>query len=107
MAATVAPTQASSAARPDPLAPLTAFYDLLTGFPFVEVLYADRHEDGFDVWLIVDRTSAEDRERIYDAEAVIMQQFDVGLDVRIVERDSRPLSDVISLDHARSMMRFR
>jgi len=107
MATTVAPTPASSAARPDPLAPLTAFYDLLADLPFVEVLYADRHEDGFDVWLIVDRTSAEDRERIYNAEAVIMQQFDVGLDVRIIERDGRPLSDVISLDHARLMMRFR
>ncbi len=45
MAAYVAPTQASSAARPDPLAPLTAFYNLLTGLSFVEVLYADRHAD--------------------------------------------------------------
>ncbi len=107
MATTVAPTPASSAARPDPLAPLTAFYDLLTGLPFVEVLYADRHEDGFDVWLIADRTSAEDRERIYNAEAVIMQQFDVGLDVRIVEREGRKLPDVMSLDHAKLMMRFQ
>lgn len=107
MATHVAPTPASSAARPDPLAPLTAFYNLLTDLPFVEALYAERHEDGFDVWLVADRTAAEDRERIYNAEAVIMQQFNVGLDVRIIEREGRKLPDVISLDHAKLMMRFR
>ncbi len=107
MATQIAPTPTPLAARPDPLAPLTAFYNLLTGLPFVEVLYADRHEDGFDVWLVVDRTTAEDREQIYDAEAVVMRQFNVGLDVRIIERDGRTLSDIISLNHAKLMMRFQ
>ena len=82
-------------------------YNLLTDLPFVEALYADRQEGGFEIWLITEKTTAEDRERIYTVEALVMQQFDVGLDVRIIERDDRPLPEVISLDHAKLVMRLR
>jgi hypothetical protein len=68
----------------------------------VEALYAEWHPDGLLVWLVVNGTTEADRERIYEQEWALMQDFPgLGLDVHLLdcqETDPQTVADLEQVD---------
>jgi hypothetical protein len=89
------------------LDPLAYLYELLQPVEKVVALYADRHPDGFDIWIVADATTAADREQIYDREWALMQQFPgLGFDFRLLDRAQSVSGDLVDLDNADLFLRL-
>jgi hypothetical protein len=89
------------------LDPIVYFYELLLPLEKVVALYANRHSDGFDVWVVADDTTVTDREQIYDQEWALMQQFpDLGFDFRLVDRAQSAPTEMVNLDSVDIFLRF-
>ncbi len=87
--------------------PIVYLYERLLPLEKVEALYADRQPDGFDIWIVVNNTAVADRERIYDQEWGLMQQFpNLGFDFRLIDRTQSALTDLVDLGDADLFMRF-
>ena len=89
------------------LDPLSTFYERLLPFEAVEASYADWHPDGLEVWLVVYRANATDRQQIYKHELALMRAFpDLGLDTRLIDRAEVDPLTAVDLTAVDTFLRF-
>ncbi len=80
--------------------PLYVFRELLRGLDRVEGLMATLYEDGFVIWTIVNGADEALRKQIYELEWALMECFPrLGFDFNLLEREGRPLHDLVTVEH--------
>lgn len=107
MIAEAPPTKRQAASFAPVLSPITDYYRRLQPLETVQAMYAEWHQDGLDVWLILNQATEEDREQIYKHELALMQAFPgLGLDTRLIERTDVDVEESIDLTTVDVFLRF-
>ena len=84
-----------------------AFREMLADVVEVEAVLARRVNKEYSIWTVVNEPSREVRNRIYDREWQLMDQYsDVGFLFHILEREGERLTDLISVDDFDLHLRF-
>ena len=79
---------------------IRSFADLMSQIPEVEAVLGMLDDGAFSLWSVTDTVSVEVEDRIYEMEGKLMDMFPgEGFDFHLIERRSRPLGEIISLDH--------
>ena len=65
----------------------------------LEAVYVRAKQWGFECWLVANNSSEDERFRLYDFEWQIMESApDNGFKFHLIDRQSRPLSEIASLE---------
>lgn len=77
-----------------------SFADLMSQVSEVEAVLGTLDDGVFSLWSVTDKVSIEVEERIYEMEGKLMDMFPgEGFDFHLIERQGRPLEDIVTLDH--------
>jgi hypothetical protein len=77
-----------------------SFVELISQISEVEAVLGMLDNGAFSLWSVTDEVSVEVEDRIYEMEGKLMDMFpDEGFDFHLIERRSRPLEEIVSLDH--------
>jgi prevent-host-death family protein len=72
---------------------------LVASIPSLEAVYVRARPWGFECWLVANQSTEEERFRLYDLEWDFMEQFpDLGFKFNLVDREGKPLSEVMSVE---------
>lgn len=78
---------------------LSEFGDLVTGLPEAEAVLANYECNAMQIRTVVNELPSALESCIYVLEGELMDRFpDMGFDFHIIERQGRPLEEIVSLD---------
>lgn len=76
--------------------------------PSLEAVYVWTRPWGFECWLVANRSTEEERFRLYDVEWVLMERFpDLGFKFNLVDREGSPLPEVMSVAGSDAAVQLR
>jgi prevent-host-death family protein len=72
---------------------------LVASIPSLEAVYVRARPWGLECWLVANQSTEEERFRLYDLEWDFMEQSpNLGFKFNLVDREGRPLSEVMSVE---------
>jgi hypothetical protein len=77
-----------------------SFANLMSQISEVEAILAMLDDGAFSLWSVTDEVSLKVEDHIYEMEGKLMDMFPgQGFDFHLIERQGRPLEEIVSLDH--------